>query len=79
MGKKAKRKKMRQQGQDTEKNHKQYEPTQFVRQFEKMGYQLQPNSGLRQPSRKGLPKVSQSEINQNNFPEIPQDRIEPQI
>jgi hypothetical protein len=67
MGKKAKQKKMRKQGQAPENQQKEYDSTQFVRQFEQMGYQL-------------LPKPrSRSQVNQSNFPEIPQDKIEPQI
>ena len=69
MGRKAKIKKMRQQRKAPAKSAAQkYDRTQFVEQFERMGYQLQID-----------PKL-QPETNRGNIsPEIPQDRIEPQL
>ncbi|MDJ0573049.1 MAG: hypothetical protein QNJ53_28980 [Pleurocapsa sp. MO_192.B19] len=68
MGRKAKIKKMRQQGKAPAKSSQKYEKTQFVEQFERMGYQLKID-----------PKL-QPETNRGNIsPEIPQDRIEPQL
>ena len=67
MGRKAKLKKMRQQKTDA-KSTKKYEQTQFVEQFEKMGYQLQIDPKLQ-------PKTNRGNIS----PEIPQDKIEPQL
>lgn len=68
MGRKAKLKKIRQQEKADHKSAKNYDSTQFVRQFQKMGYQAKID-----------PKL-QSKINRGNIsPEIPQDRIEPQL
>ena len=67
MGRKAKLKKMRQQKIDA-KSTKKYEQTQFVEQFERMGYQLKVDPKLQ-------PKTNRGNIS----PEIPQDKIEPQL
>ena len=67
MGRKAKLKKTRQQNKATAKSNQKYDKTQFVEQFEKMGYQL---------------KIApiQPETNRGNIsPEIPQEKIEPQL
>jgi predicted fused transcriptional regulator/phosphomethylpyrimidine kinase len=67
MGRKAKIKKMRQQEEVTANTNKKYDSTEFVQQFAKMGYQLK----SAQP---------QSSANRGNIsPEIPQERIEPQL
>lgn len=63
MGRKARLKKARQQG--TESNSK-YDSTQFVKQFEQMGYRL-----------KSKPQ-KQSDAEQFS-PEIPEDKTEPQL
>ena len=68
MGKKAKLKKIRQQLKATEKINKKYDQTQFVEQFERMGYQLKIDPKLQ-------PKTNRGNIS----PEIPQDTIEPQL
>ena len=68
MGRKAKNKKIRQQGKATAQSAKKYDNTQFVEQFERMGYQLQIDPKLQ-------PKTNRGNIS----PEIPQDRIEPQL
>ncbi len=68
MGKKAKLKKMRQQGKATAKPAKQYDQTQFVEQFSRMGYQLIIDPKLQ-------PKTNRGNIS----PEIPQNKIEPQL
>lgn len=68
MGKKAKLKKMRQHEKATAKSNQRYDRTQFVKQFEKMGYQLKIEPKLQ-------PKINRGNIS----PEIPQDKIEPQI
>ena len=67
MGRKAKLRKMRQQKTDA-KSTKKYEQTQFVEQFERMGYQLKIDPKLQ-------PKTNRGNIS----PEIPQDKIEPQL
>ena len=68
MGRKAKLKKIRQQNQADTPSRSQYKQTEFVEQFKKMGYQLKVD-----PQR-------QSETNRGNVsPEIPQERIEPQL
>ena len=67
MGRNAKLKKIRQQKTGA-KSTKKYEQTQFVEQFEKMGYQLKIDPKLQ-------PKTNRGNIS----PEIPQDRIEPQL
>lgn len=67
MGRKAKIKKMRQQENVTAKTNKKYNSTEFVEQFARMGYQLQSN----QPQ----PAANRGNIS----PEIPQERIEPQL
>lgn len=68
MGRKAKLKKMRSQGKAEAKSAKQYDTTQFVEQFERMGYQ-----------QKISPKLQPKNNRGNISPEIPQDRIEPQL
>ena len=71
MGKKAKLKKIRKcllKSNKSNKSEPQYDSTQFVEQFEKMGYQIHGN------------KRGKGETNIANLsPEIPQDRIEPQL
>ena len=67
MGRKAKLKKKRQQ-EATAKSDQRYDRTQFVKQFEKMGYQLKIDPKLQ-------PKTNRGNIS----PEIPQDKIEPQL
>ena len=68
MGRKAKLKKMRQQGRVNPQTDKKYDSTQFVKQFEKMGYQVNNHQQLTNPANRGNPA-----------PEIPQERIEPQL
>ena len=68
MGKKAKIKKIRQQQKADGKSIKKYDRTQFVQQFEKMGYQVKIDPKLQSNTNRG-----------NVSPEIPQDRIEPQL
>lgn len=68
MGRKAKLKKMRAQGKVEKKSAKKYDSTQFVEQFERMGYQQKIDPKLQPKSNRG-----------NISPEIPQDRIEPQL
>lgn len=69
MGRKAKLKKMRKQGAaKTKKANKQYDQTQFVEQFERMGYQAKIDPKLQPKTNRG-----------NIAPEIPQDKIEPQL
>lgn len=68
MGRKAKLKKMRQQGKIESKSAKKYDSTQFVEQFERMGYQ-------RKIDLKSQPKTNRGNIS----PEIPQDKIEPEL
>lgn len=67
MGRKAKLKRERQQ-QKTSGSSSKYDSTQFVKQFNRMGYRLNTN----QPSQNQVDRVSFS-------PEIPQDKIEPQL
>lgn len=68
MGRKAKQKKIRQQNKANVQSRSQYNQTQFVEQFEKMGYQLK------------IDPQRQPETNRGNVaPEIPQERIEPQL
>ena len=68
MGRKAKLKKNRQQAQTSTDANKQYKRTQFVEQFSKMGYQVTIDPKLQPKTNRG-----------NIAPEIPQDRIEPQL
>ena len=68
MGRKAKLKKNRQQAQTSKDASKKYDRTQFVEQFSKMGYQVKINPKLQPKTNRG-----------NIAPEIPQDRIEPQL
>ncbi|MEL6928064.1 MAG: hypothetical protein AAFO95_05480 [Cyanobacteria bacterium J06600_6] len=66
MGRKARLKKQRQQ-QATAKSKK-YSETDFVQQFEHMGYQVK------------IDPAKQPKTNRGNIaPEIPQERIEPQL
>lgn len=68
MGRKAKLKKIRQQNRANKQSQSQYQQTEFVEQFEKMGYQLK------------IDPQRQPESNRGNVsPEIPQQRIEPQL
>ncbi|WP_019508765.1 hypothetical protein [Pleurocapsa sp. PCC 7319] len=68
MGKKAKLKKIRQQDKAKVKSNQKYNQTEFVEQFERMGYQLQIDPKLQ-------PKTNRGNIS----PEIPHDQIEPQL
>ena len=68
MGRKAKLKKARQQQKTTGKTEKKYDSTQFVKQFKQMGYQL--------PSKDKFDRQTNLE---NLAPEIPRDKIEPQV
>ncbi|MBE9045736.1 hypothetical protein IQ255_15195 [Pleurocapsales cyanobacterium LEGE 10410] len=68
MGRKAKLKKTRKHEIATTKPKKRYDETQFVKQFEKMGYQLKIDPQLQLKTNRG-----------NISPEIPQDTIEPQL
>ena len=68
MGRKAKLKKDRKQAQTSKDASKKYDRTQFVEQFSKMGYQVKINPKLQPKTNRG-----------NIAPEIPQDRIEPQL
>ena len=68
MCRKAKLKKIRQQGKAETKSDKKYDSTQFVEQFQKMGYQEKIDPKLQPKTNRG-----------NIAPEIPQDRIEPQL
>ena len=70
MGRKAKLKKLRQQQQNNaESNQEQkYDKTQFVEQFTRMGYQAKIDPKLQPKTNRG-----------NIAPEIPQERIEPQL
>ena len=68
MGRKAKLKKMRQQANSSAKTNKQYDQTQFVEQFTKMGYQVKIDPSLQPKTNRG-----------NVAPEIPQEKIEPQL
>ena len=68
MGRKAKLKKARQQNQERAQPQSNYDQTEFVEQFEKMGYQLK------------IDPKKQPQTNRGNVsPEIPQNRIEPQL
>lgn len=66
MGRKAKLKKQRQQA--LAKSEQKYSKTDFVRQFEHMGYQAKIDPKLQPKTNRG-----------NIAPEIPQTRIEPQL
>ena len=69
MGRKAKLKKARQQTKtSTNASEAKYDRTQFVKQFTKMGYQAKIDPKLQPKTNRG-----------NVAPEIPQDRIEPQL
>ena len=70
MGRNAKLRKLRQQQQNNaESNQDQkYDKTQFVEQFTKMGYQAKIDPKLQPKTNRG-----------NIAPEIPQERIEPQL
>lgn len=66
MGRKARLKKQRQQA--TAKPQQKYTETEFVQQFEHLGYQVKVDP-------KKQPKTNRGNI----APEIPQERIEPQL
>lgn len=68
MGRKAKIKKERKQKKATSKTSKQYAQTDFVKQFENMGYQVKVDPKLQPKTNRG-----------NIAPEIPQTKIEPQL
>ena len=69
MGRKAKLKKLRQQGTDkSKKSPQKYKETEFAKQFEHMGYQVKVDPKLQPKTNRG-----------NIAPEIPQTRIEPQL
>lgn len=68
MGKKAKLKKIRQQQQATKQSTPKYDSTQFVEQFKHMGYQVQIDP-------KKLPSTNRGNVS----PEIPQEKIDPQL
>jgi hypothetical protein len=68
MGRKAKIKKTRQKKQDITQSVQKYDQTQFVKQFESLGYQLNVDPKLQ-------PKTNRGNIS----PEIPENRIEPQL
>ena len=68
MGRKAKLKKDRKQTQTSKDADKKYDRTRFVEQFSKMGYQVKIDPKLQPKTNRG-----------NIAPEIPQDRIEPQL
>lgn len=67
MGRKAKLKKLRQQ-QASAKSNQKYTETEFVEQFERMGYQVKVDPKLQPKTNRG-----------NIAPEIPQTKIEPQL
>jgi len=67
MGRKAKLKKQRQQ-QTAAKPQQKYTKTEFVQQFEQMGYQAKIDP-------KKQPKTNRGNV----APEIPKARIEPQL
>lgn len=66
MGRKAKLKKLRQQ--TTAKSNQKYTATEFVEQFEHMGYQIEIDPKLQPKTNRG-----------NIAPEIPHTKIEPQL
>lgn len=68
MGRKAKLKKARRQAKTNNQANPKYDRTQFVEQFTKMGYQVKIDPKLQPKTNRG-----------NIAPEIPQDRIEPQL
>ena len=68
MGRKAKLKKDRKQTQTGKDAGKKYDRTQFVEQFDRMGYRVKVDPKLQPKTNRG-----------NMAPEIPQDRIEPQL
>ena len=68
MGRKARLKKIRQQDSTKKQSRSKYNQTEFVEQFKKMGYQLKID-----PQRQ--PKTNRGNVS----PEIPQERIEPQL
>ena len=68
MGRKAKLKKIRQQATSSANTNKKYDRTQFVEQFTKMGYQVKIDPRLQPKTNRG-----------NIAPEIPQEKIEPQL
>jgi len=68
MGRKAKIKKERKQQKSVNKSSKQYDKTDFVKQFQQMGYQVKVDPKLQPKTNRG-----------NIAPEIPQLNIEPQL
>ncbi|NJK54609.1 MAG: hypothetical protein HC939_00895 [Pleurocapsa sp. SU_5_0] len=69
MGRKAKLKKSRQQATaKSDKSNQKYSATEFVEQFEHMGYQVKVDPKLQPKTNRG-----------NIAPELPQTRIEPQL
>ena len=69
MGRKAKLRKARKSGAaKTQNSSKDYDRTQFVEQFQRMGYQVKVDPKLQPKTNRG-----------NVAPEIPQDSIEPQL
>lgn len=68
MGRKAKIKKIRHNQTTTTEYEQKYDQTQFVQQFKSLGYQLQIDPKLQ-------PKTNRGNIS----PEIPEDKIEPQL
>ena len=68
MGRKAKLKKMRQQSKGETQSPQAYSDKQFVKQFEKMGYQVKVDPKLQPKTNRG-----------NIAPEIPQKNIEPKL
>lgn len=70
MGRKAKLKKIRQQKltNNQSQSASPYDSTKFVEQFKHLGYQVQIDPKLQ-------PKTNRGNIS----PEIPEDRIEPQL
>ncbi|MEO1672885.1 MAG: hypothetical protein AAFR77_19265 [Cyanobacteria bacterium J06631_2] len=70
MGRKAKLKKLRQQQvkNKTSQSQAKYQETEFVKQFEHLGYQVKVDPKLQPKTNRG-----------NIAPEIPQTRIEPQL
>jgi len=68
MGRKARIKKERKQKKTISKSSKHYAQTDFVKQFEQMGYQVKIDPKLQPKTNRG-----------NIAPEIPQVNIEPQL
>lgn len=68
MGRKAKLKKERKQNKTINQSNQQYDKTDFVKQFQQMGYQVQVDPKLQPKNNRG-----------NIAPEIPQVNIEPKL